>query len=182
MALRNRAHQRQPQAHTTVTLAGAGQAVERLKNTFTLGGWHTGAMVADPHQRVARFAVHLQFHLTLAVAAGVLQQVAHGAAQQAGHAGHLHCVLRVAGVQQGVHPGALLGGEAGQVDGLDRADVGLLRVQSAGQQDLVNELVEFGDVAVQLGAHRRIGRCHTGCRLHQLQAHADTRQRRAQLV
>ena len=49
-------------------------------------------------------------------------------------------------------PRALLGGQSGQVDLFDGADVGFLGVEPAGQQDFVDQLVQLADVARDLVA------------------------------
>jgi predicted TPR repeat methyltransferase len=48
-----------------------------------------------------------------------------------------------AAVQLGAGAGALLRRQPGQVDRLEGADIGLARIQPAGQQDLVDQLVEL---------------------------------------
>ena len=114
----------------------------------------------------------------MAVAAGILQQVAQGAAHQLGNRRHLQslCGLHV---QVGIHARAFLGGQPDQVHRFGAAHVHLGRLQPAGQQDLVHQLVQLGDVALDLG----LGSRHRGAvAAHQLQPHADARQRRAQLV
>ncbi len=135
----------------------------------------------------------VQRDLALAVAARVLQQVAQGAAQQPGVAVDFQraaCAVHVlravvapaaagtAGTQFGIDAGALLGGQAQQIDALEAVAGKGAGVQPAGQQDFIDQLIELGDVALDLGARG----AQVGAAVQQLQAHADARQRRAQLV
>ena len=74
-------------------------------------------------------------------------------------------------MQFGIQSRAFLGGNTHQVQPLQGADVGLAGVEPAGQQNLVDQLVEFVNVACDLvlGLGTRLG-------IHQLQAHADAGQ------
>jgi len=130
------------------------------------------------HLGAALTAVHHHRDLAGAVAARVFQQVAQGPAQQLGHTAHLQRIGARAHVQVGVHAGAFLGGQANQVHQLHGAHIGLARIEAAGQQDLVHQLVQLCDVAQDLGAECGRGLLAT----HQLQPHADAGERRAQLV
>ena len=104
------------------------------------------------------------------------QQIAHGAPQQLGNA--LHPQLALTRIQSGTGTGAFLGAQGQQVDRLHRAHVGILGVKPAGQQDLTDQLIKFADVAIQFFAQRLT----VTASLQQLQAHAQPRQRRAQLM
>ncbi|MNT86499.1 hypothetical protein D3C72_2267940 [compost metagenome] len=80
-------------------------------------------------------------------------------------------------IELGVDAGAFLGAQAHQVDQLGRAHVGLARIQPAGQQDFVHQLVQLGNVALDFLLER-------GRRLvaHQLHPHANAGERAAQLM
>lgn len=172
--LGDRLDQRQPESDAAVALAGARQAVERLEDAFAQGSRHAGSAVVDMDARnaVRRFELHR--NLALAVAARVFQQVADRTTQQPRHAAHgeRRTVGAFAQVQFGIDARAFFGAEPGEIDRFDRAHVGLARVEPAGQQDLVDQLVELADVAGNLVAR-------AGARLvaHQFQAHADAGER-----
>ena len=116
--------------------------------------------------------------------ARILQQIAHRASQQFGDT--LHRQRRIPGVrrlgcapiriqvqrQLGADTGALFGGQPNQVDRLDGAQIGIARIQSAGQQNFFDQLVQFGDVARNFKA-----RCRRRVASHHFQAHAYARQR-----
>ena len=94
-----------------------------------------------------------------AVAARVLQQVADRRGAAAWHAVHRQrSLLSSVGIQLGAGARAFLGRQAGEVHGLDGADVGFPGVEPAGQQDLVDQLVELGDVARDLVASAGLAR------------------------
>ncbi len=108
-----------------------------------------------------------------AVPVRVLQQVAQQAAQQARVALHGGAGT----VQHGVVVmGAFLRGQRQQVHLFHRHGV-VDGTQPAGQQDFVQQVIQFPDVLFQPRAPLGIGRF-----LHQLQRQADARQRRAQFV
>ena len=178
MAFRNRAHQGQAQAHTAMALAGAGHAVEGFKNTFTLVRRHTGAPVSHADFSKRALLVQKQGDRALGVAAGVFQQVAHGAAQQLGNAAHLdHIAMHVGDFQVRLDAGAFFGAQADDVDHLGAAHIRLAGAQATGQQDFVDQLVQLGDIALDLLLEG--GR---GLVTHQLHAHADAGQGAAQLM
>ena len=165
------AHQGQAQAHATGALAGAGQAVEGFEDAFAQLCGHARPLIAHPHFCHAPLQVQADAHGAIAVAAGVFQQVAQRAAQQLGHG--MHFQRLVACIQLRAGACAFLCGQPHQIHHLERAHIGLARVQAAGQQDFVHELVELGDVAQDLGP--RTGRWRTV--QHQFHAHADACQR-----
>ena len=76
--------QGQTQADTAVALGGAGQTVERLKNTLKQLRRHSRAAVTDTDHGLAIGAAQPRRDLSCRVAAGILQQVTHGSAQQFG--------------------------------------------------------------------------------------------------
>ncbi|OQC11429.1 MAG: hypothetical protein BWX79_01265 [Alphaproteobacteria bacterium ADurb.Bin100] len=112
-----------------------------------------------------------------AIATRVFQQVAHQPAQQLGHTRHEQAVHALGQFQLGASPCAFLHHQTQQVDGLHGAHVGLAGIEPTGQQDFIDQLVQLGNVARDLFAKRgpRLGS-------HQLHAHADAGQRRAQFV
>ena len=171
-------HQRQPQAHAARAFAGAGQAVEGLKDAFALVQRHARTAVAHAHFGQGAAAQHLHGDFARAVAAGVFQQVANGAAQQFGDAAHFQPFWHGAHVQVRVHAGAFFGGQADQIHVFHGAHIGLAGVQAAGQQDFIHQLVQLGNVAQDFSAEGGRGRLPP----HQLQPHADAGERRAQFV
>ena len=135
-------------------------------------------MVQHAHLRLPVVALHHHRDLALAVAARVFKQVAQGPAQQLGHAPHLQRLEAGTDVEVGAHAGAFLRGQPDQIDQFHGAHVGLARIQAAGQQNFVDQLVEFGDVAQDFFAERR----RRLLPAHQFQPHADARERRAKFV
>ena len=126
-------------------------------------------------QSTATVAVASQFDADrrLAVALGILEEVADHAPQE----------LRVAGERDRltieravVVVGAFLRDQREEVEALFRRRRGD-DVEAARQQDFLDEIVELGDVALQLGL--RLGRRVLAV---ELDAQAQARQRRAQLV
>ena len=181
MAFADRLDQRQAQADAALTLAGTGQPVKRLKNAFPLRAGHARPPVQhfDDGALLAARASLRQFQadIALAVTPGIFKQVANQPAQQPGRALHRQAVAGIRavgqfGLQFGMHACAFLSGQPGQVQRFKRLGIGLLGVQPAGQQNLVDELVKLIDAARNFHALRR-RHVHT----HQLQSHADTRQR-----
>ena len=107
---------------------------------------------------------------SLAVAARVLEEVAAKPPEQAlddGHGDRLPVDLRA-------HPGSLLGEEGEHVHGL-RIAKRIRGVEAGGGEELLDELVELRDVALDARAPLRIA-------LQQLDRHPDTGERGAELM
>ena len=162
-------HQRQAQADTTLALGGARQSVKGLKDALRQLIRYTGATVADFQRGESLGTTNQQRHLTGAIAPRIFQQVAHHTSQQLGytgdqHAGNLH-------IQGRLGAGAFLGRQTDQIHRFYRTQVRLFCVEAAGEQDLINQLVQLTNVA------RNFVPCRgAGVVTHQLQAHSDTRQ------
>src|SRR6185312_17142393 len=77
--LRDRLHQRQPEADTARSLARAGQAVERLENALAQVWRHAGSAVAHAQHGTRALALHADRDGAGAVAARIFNQVANGA-------------------------------------------------------------------------------------------------------
>ena len=177
-ALGNGPHQRQPQAHTAVAFARSRHAVEGFKNAIARVLRYAWASVSHAHFRIGALLAQKQGNRPLRVAARVLQQVANGAAHQLGNAAHFQLIaVQLAHIQLGLDARAFFGAQTNQVDQLGRAHVGFARIQAAGQQNLVHQLVQLGDIALDFLLEG--GR---GLVAHQLHPHADAGERRAQLV
>ena len=73
---------------------------------------------------------------------------------------------------------AFFGRQAHKFHWLDGAYIGFQSFQAAGQKNLVNELIEFLQIALDRGA----ALLHRIALAHQLQAHANACQRRAQFM
>ena len=126
---------------------------------------------------------HHDLHVVAGVAAGVLQQVTHGAAQQPlvtpdDEAGS--CALwgtglaQALGLDRGLHASGFLGRQRKQVHRLFLQRV-LRSIQPAGQQHLFHQRVEFADVRVDLLAQPfALGR---GSVLQHRHRHLQARQR-----
>ncbi len=79
------------------------------------------------------------------------------------------------GFQHGVRMRTLFRRQTQQVNRLDRPQIGFLGIKAAGQQNLVNQLVQFTNIARNFV----LGLVHgsvLGVR-HELQPHANARQR-----
>ena len=178
VALDDLAHQREPEPDAAGALRVARQAEERLEDAFAVRLGHARAVVrhADLHARRA-LVLEVDADLAAAVATRVLQQVAQRAPQQAFLAVH----GRGRALDLRVDARALLHGQREQVDVLEVRGLGR-GLEAAGEQHLVDEAVELGDVGVDLGAqvlalglgHRRVAQQRGG--------HLQARQRRTQLV
>ena len=123
-----------------------------------------------------------QADVAVAVTPGIFKQVANQPAQQSGRPLHRQAVAgiragRQFGLQLGIDTRTFLCGQPGQVQRFKRFCIGLFGIEPAGQQDFIDQLVEFVDAAGNFHALR--GR-HVHA--HQFESHADTRQRRSQLV
>ena len=119
--------------------------------------------------------MHRQFHQGGA-ARRVTRRVVEQVADQAGEQPAL--ALHRCGIAGEVGSGArgLLGGESLQVDRL-QVPGPLQSTESAGQQDLLDQPVELLDIALDTRPE-----CGVAVLRQQLDGHADSRQRRAQLV
>ena len=178
MAQGDRFHQRQTQSDAPITLGRPGQTVKGLENAIAQFSRDARATVADPDHGLGVGLLQRHADFAGSVTARILQQVAHDPAQQLGHAlhrqGSIGIGLRTGGClddQFRTNARAFLGRQADQVDRLDGAQIGLPRVEPAGQQDFFDQLVELGDIALDfiLESGRR-------WRTHQFHAHPDAGQ------
>ena len=135
------------------------------------------APVAHAHHRVIALAPQFDGHGAAAVAPGVLEQVAHGAAQQLGHALHHQGPAVIGRHQLRARPRAFLGGETGEVHRLDRPIS--LSLASSRLASRISSTSWSSSAMLRWISSLKAG---DASRIHQLQPHADARQRRAQLV
>ena len=155
MALGDLAHQAQAQAHSPRELSVASQAVKGIEDAIALALGHARAAVADGQQERLPLAAQLQRDgATTAVALGVLQQIAQGAAEQALIDGLWLKRKFWRHLDLGLHPQRFLSGQTQQIRG--RAVDGLARIDATGQQDLLHQGVELLDVAVDFSLHLRL--------------------------
>jgi hypothetical protein len=159
--------------------AWPGRRKERLEDPLAHLRRHAGAAIADLDRGVAGRSpppAQQDRDRAAAVAARVLEQVAQGAAQQPLVAVDHRLAF---GIDRRIDPRRLLGGDGEQVDPVAMQRI-LGTVEPAGEQHLLDQRVELGDVAVDLGlelvALRRRGAVEHRHR------HLHPRQRRAQLV
>ena len=176
MTARDLAYQTEPEPHAPVVvqiLSPAFAAIEGLEDALALGLRHAGPAVKHAEQGVA--ALYLQLDEDRAarrVVRGIVEQVANQAGEQPAFALHRR------GTAGEVGPGTrgLLGAERLQVDSLQVRGP-LQGAEAARQQDLLDQLVEILDVALDALAQRRIAVLR-----QQLHGHADTGEGGAQLV
>ena len=130
-------------------------------------------MIGDVEQGAAALASNVDFDRAVAgMAAGVFQEIADQPAQQQPIA--LDGDRLTAGL--GVVMRGFLGRQRQQVEGLVPVEGGQ-RLEPAGEQDLVDQLVELGDIAPQ-----RIADLGLGLLAQQGGRHGDAGERRAQFV
>ena len=175
MALRDLAHQRQAQADATLALGVAGQAKKRLEDALAKFLRHASAPVADLDHHARRAGLDAEAEFAAAVTLRVLEQVAHGTAQQPFVAAH----LQVLPAGRGAHVCGLFGCHRQQRHRLPQVQRHGA-IQPAGQQHFLHQRIEFADVGVYLAAQRRVLRRR--CVFNQCHCHLQPRQRRAQLM
>ena len=140
-----------------------GEAIKRRKHLRALRGRDAGPAIGHLDHDHGAHTTQVNPHRRLAMTLGILEEVADHPAQQTGIAANSD---RLA-FEFAIIAGAFLGGEREQIDlfaCLQRTD----RLDLARQQDFVDQPVELGDVALQVGGVFRVG-----LRLHQLDAESD---------
>src|ERR1700704_4613656 len=163
-------HERQAQP-TSLRAGSAWNAVEHGKQPFARTLGDDRSMIADAQDSQIILSVDGYFDGWLAMKLGIFDEVADHSAQQRrvsvdGHWPCFHGAIVVAR--------AFLGGEGGQVDVLTNVQL-FGRIEAADQKDLIDGLVEFGDVLLEL---RFTFRRTAG----ELETEPDARQRRPQLM
>ncbi len=149
MLASNLPHQRQPEPDAAAGFAGAAGAIERFEHALALAFSNASAAVQHVKFNTCRREANNRFRTTAAMTHGVLQQIADQPLQQAGvapKAGEL-------GLQGDVGPSTLLGHDRCEIDRLElrcRATF-----QATGEENLVDQLIEFRDVAREFVAPRR---------------------------
>src|SRR5439155_4241492 len=154
-------------------IPGASEAAQWSEDILKLRVWDAWPMVADVNLRRARGAADAHFDRRRSVASRVLQQVPHHPAQQARVSTDRDRLALELGL---LIARTLLARERQQIYLFVRFPP-LHDVQAAGQQNLVDQCVEFGDALLDISLALRVRAL-----LHQFHGHADARERRAQLV
>ena len=109
------------------------------------------------------------------MALGVFEQVPYQAAHESGVTGQLHGVgIKI---DAGIDARTFLGHQPCEIHVLLDADGIISAIQTTRQQNLVDQLIEFGDIMYKLGANGRSPFDH-----QQLDGHADARQWRTQFM
>src|SRR5262249_35342065 len=149
------------------------RAEERLEHLLAIGLTYPSATVADGKLNAFARTSHAHLDGRRAVALRVLEEISDQTPQQSRIAAHDD---RPAIELNALVAGAFLCGEREQVHVFLSLET-FHRVEAAGEQDLVDQRVELGDVLLEAGLALRVG-----VLLHQLHRHADASERRAQLV
>ena len=169
-----------------------GQAVEGLEDALALRFGHARTAVADAQLEPLADAAQLQLRRPdAAVAAGILEQVAQRAAQQAlvaeQRGRHRRgAVGLVRQLEHRIDAGRFLGRERDHVDRIAHplvdavARARVAGIEPAGEQHLLHQRVELADVAFDLVLQRTAAVGGRG--VEHGQGHLQPRQRRAQLV
>ena len=151
-------HQRQAQSAALRT-GSAWYAIEHRKQLFASGLGDDPTVIGHAKDGLIILLVDGDFDGRLAVKLGIVEEVADHATQQRrvsmyGHRPSFHRATVVSC--------AFLGRERGQVDVLTNVEL-LGRIEAADQKDLIDELVELGDIffELRLAFRRRPGKLET---------------------
>src|SRR5262249_12804460 len=123
----------------------AGDAEERREGALAVAKSDAGAAIADSQARPVAVGPHADIYRRRAVALCVLDQVAHHAPQERAVAEHGHGLTADRAM---LVAGGLLGRERKEVHLLAPVQA-LDRIEAAGEQDLVDQCIELGDVALE---------------------------------
>ena len=164
--------QSQAQPGSAVALARAGKAVKRFEDALAQVDGNAWPVVSNRQHNAPAITPGAGVDNTGTMTQGVFQQIAYGPAQQPGDAVHHQSGAVCRRIQCDPDGVALLRHQSKHVDWLHRAEIGFTRVQPTGQQNFINELVQFLDIACNFFLDAACGLW-----AHQFKPHANPCQR-----